>query len=84
MSDAVRMKIMRHKSPRLTMETDTDSNKVSVTAALAKLPEFRGLEKGEASIGKDTEKLVQGSQPMSAPVTTGTAAKPDKTPANTG
>ena len=34
--DAVRMKLMRHKSPRLTMETYMDSEKVPVAGALAK------------------------------------------------
>ncbi len=39
-SDAARMKLMRHKSPRLTLEIYTDSDKVPVAGALAKLPEF--------------------------------------------
>ena len=38
--DAVRMKLMRHKSPRLTMETYTDSEKVPVSGVLAKMPQF--------------------------------------------
>ena len=44
------MKLMRHKSPRLTMETYTDSEKVKVTASLAKLSEFSGLEAGNKTL----------------------------------
>ncbi|HZM06824.1 MAG TPA: site-specific integrase, partial [Candidatus Saccharimonadales bacterium] len=83
-SDAVRMKLMRHKSPRLTMETYTDSEKVPVAGALAKLPEFGCWENGKEHTGKDTEILVQGGQSVSKPVTIASALKCDKTPANIG
>src|SRR5271170_5248029 len=82
--DAVRMKAMRHKSPRLTLETYTDSEKVPVAAALAKLPEFGCLENGKKHTGKDTEIVVQASQSVSKLVTTGGALKWDNTPANIG
>ena len=82
--DAVRMKLMRHKSPRLTMETYTDSEKVPVAGALAKLPEFGCLENGKEHTGKDTEILVKGSPAVSVPVTIGSDLKWDKAPANIG
>jgi hypothetical protein len=82
--DAVRMKLMRHKSPRLTMETYTDSEKVPVVGALAKLPEFGCLEDGKEHTGKDTGILVQGSPAVSVPVTIGNDLKRDKAPANIG
>ncbi len=82
--DAVRMKLMRHKSPRLTMETYTDSEKVPVAGALAKLPEFGCLNHGQPDTGKDTGKLVHGSQPVTTAVTSGGDLKQDKTPANIG
>ena len=69
--DAVRMKLMRHKSPRLTMETYTDSGQVPVAGALAKMPEFGCLENGNENTGKDTGILVQGSPAVSLPVTIG-------------
>jgi len=82
--DAVRMKIMRHKSPRLTMETYTDSEKVPVAGALAKLPEFGCLENGKEHTGKDTGILVKGSPAVSVPVIIGSDLKWDKAPANIG
>jgi len=82
--DAVRMKMMRHKSPRLTMETYTDSEKVPVAGALAKLPEFGYLENGKEHTGKDTGILVKGSPAVSVPVTIGSDLKWDKAPANIG
>ena len=69
-SDAVRMKLMRHKSPRLALETYTDSEKVPVAASLAKLPEFGFGANGTEHTGKDTGILVQGGQSVSKPVTT--------------
>jgi integrase len=83
-SDAVRMKLMRHKSPRLTMETYTDSEKVPVAGALARLPEFGCWENGKQHTGKDTGILVQGGQSVSNGVTIPGAVKCDKTPANIG
>jgi len=83
-SDAVRMKMMRHKSPRLTLETYTDTEKVPVADALAKLPEFGGLEEGKPYTEKDTEILVEGGQRVSAPVTSGSGLKGDKTIVNIG
>jgi integrase len=82
--DAVRMKMMRHKSPRLTLETYTDTEKVPVAGALAKLPEFGCLENGNKRTRKDTGILVQGSQTVSAPVTSKSDLKWDKTPLNIG
>jgi integrase len=83
-SDAVRMKLMRHKSPRLTMETYTDSEKVPVAGALARLPEFGCWENGKQHTGKDTGILVQGGQSVSNGVTIPGAVKCDKTHANIG
>jgi integrase len=83
-SDAVRMKLMRHKSPRLTMETYTDSEKVPVASALANMPEFDCWENGKEHTGKDTGILVQGGQSVSSAVTTGNGLKCDKTPVNIG
>ncbi len=57
--------LMRHKSPRLTMETYTDSEKVPVEVALAKLPEFGAWENGQENTGKDTGILVQAGQSVS-------------------
>ena len=82
--DAVRMKLMRHKSLPLTTVTYTDSEKVPVAEMLAKLPEFGGGANGKAHTEKDTEKLVQSSQPVSLPVTNFNDLKWDKTPANIG
>jgi len=82
--DAVRMKVMRHKSPRLTLETYTDSEKVPVAGALAKLPEFGCLENGKEHTGKDTGILVKGSPVLSLPVTSGNDLKCAKSPANIG
>ena len=82
--DAVRMKLMRHKSSKLALETYTDSEKVPVSAALAKLPEFGCLENGKEHTGKDTEILVKGSPTVSVPVTIGSDFKWDKAPANIG
>jgi integrase len=82
--DAVRMKVMRHKSPRLTMETYTDTEKVPVASALAKLPEFGCLEDGKQHTEKDTGILVQGGQSVSKPVTSGSGFKGDKTTVNIG
>jgi integrase len=78
-SDAVRMKLMRHKSPRLTLETYTDSEKVPVAASLAKLPEFGFGAKGKEHTGKDTGILVQGGQSVSKPVTTASVFEGEKT-----
>ena len=84
-SDAARMKLMRHKSPRLTMETYMDSEKVPVAGALAKLPEFGCLgEREKSDTGKDTGILVQGSQSVSVPVTTCGDLKGEKTLVNSG
>ena len=83
-SDAVRMKLMRHKSPRLTMETYTDSEKLPVSGGLAKLPEFDYSENGNRHTGKDTEILVQGGQTVSTPVTGRSGRKGDKTIVNIG
>jgi integrase len=77
--DAMRMKLMRHKSPRLTMETYTDSEKVPVVGALAKLPEFGCLQNEKNDTEKDTQILVQGGQSVSKPVTSKTDLKCDKT-----
>ena len=77
--DAVRMKLMRHKSPRLTLETCTDSEKLPVAGALAKLPEFGGSVNGKPHTEKDTEKLVQVGQTVSKPVTSGNGFNGDKT-----
>ena len=82
--DAVRMKLMRHKSPRLTMETYTDGEKVPVSGALAKLPEFGCLENGKQHTEKDTGISVQGGQLVSKPVTSGNGFKGDKTNVNIG
>ena len=82
--DAVRMKLMRHKSPRLTMETYTDSEKVSVVDALAKLPEFGWPENGKQHTGKDTGFSVQGGQSVSTPVTQWKDSASDKTIENIG
>ena len=82
--DAMRMKLMRHKSPRLTMETYTDSEKVPVAGALAKLPEFGCLQKGKHYTEKDTQKLVHGGQTLSKPVTTASGLDDDKSIANKG
>ncbi|MGA9450131.1 MAG: site-specific integrase [Verrucomicrobiia bacterium] len=79
-SDAVRMKVMRHKSPRLTMETYTDSEKLPVAAALAKLPEFACLENGKEHTGKDIGILVKDSPAVSVPVTLKLDKSGDKTP----
>jgi hypothetical protein len=68
-SDAVRMKLMRHKSARMTLETYTDADKVPVTGALARLPEFGYSANSKQDTGKDTEILVQGGQTASKPVT---------------
>jgi len=81
-SDAVRMKVMRHKSPRLTMETYTDSEKVPVPVSLAKLPEFACLGNGKEDTGKDTENLVKASPAVSAPVTLKFDKSGDRTPAD--
>jgi hypothetical protein len=83
-SDAERMKLMRHKSPRLTLEIYTDSEKVPVADALAKLPEFGCLENGREHTGKDTGILVKGSPAVSVPVTLKFDLHGDKTPANIG
>jgi len=83
-SDAVRMKAMRHKTPRLTMETYLDGEKVPVAGALAKLPEFGGWENGNDYTGKDTGILVQGGQAVSLAVTTCGALNRDKTLVNSG
>lgn len=83
-SDAVRMKLMRHKSPRLTLETYTDSEKVPVAGVLAKLPEFGCFENGKANTEKDTNFLVQASQTVSKPVTLKFDKNADQTPANIG
>jgi integrase len=83
-SDAVRMKLMRHKSPRLTLETYTDSEKVPVAASLAKMPEFGFGKNGKEHTGKDTGILVQGGQSVSSAVTIGNGLNCDKTPVNIG
>ncbi|HZM06229.1 MAG TPA: site-specific integrase [Candidatus Saccharimonadales bacterium] len=83
-SDAVRMKLMRHKSPRLTLETYTDSEKVPVEATLAKLPEFGCGANRYEDTGKDTGISVQGSQSVSKPVTAINILNGEKTLANIG
>ena len=83
-SDAERMKLMRHKSPRLTMETYTDSEKVPVSGVLAKMPQFAYTHNGKKHTGKDTGVLVQGSPAVSAPVTSGTDWKCHRILANKG
>ena len=80
-SDAARMKLMRHKSPKLTLETYTDSEKVPVADALAKLPEFGCLENGKERTGKDTGILVKGSPAVSLAVSLKFDKNGDKTPA---
>jgi hypothetical protein len=64
------------------METYTDSEKVPVAAALAKLPEFGNSENGNKHTGKYTGFLVQVSQSVSMPVTSSVALNGDKTPVN--
>jgi len=83
-SDAARMKLMRHKSPRLTLEIYTDSDKVPVAGSLAKLPDFGGWENGNGDTGKDTGILVEGGQSVALAVTTFGAVKGDKTLVNIG
>jgi integrase len=83
-SDAERMKLMRHKSPRLTMETYTDSEKVPVSGVLAKMPQFTYAENAKKHTGKDTGILVQSSPAVSVPVTSASDWKCNKTPANIG
>ena len=82
-SDAVRMKVMRHKSPRLTMETYTDSEKLPVAAALAKLSEFAYSDGEKERTQKDAPILVGGSSAVSVPVSLQSDKNGDKTPAVT-
>jgi len=81
-SDAARMKLMRHKSPRLTLETYTDSEKVPVLAVLEKLPEFAYSGSEQERTRKDAPILVTGSPAVSVPVTFKFGKKGNKTPAN--
>ncbi len=83
-SDAVRMKAMRHKTPRLTMETYLDGEKVPVASALAKLPEFGSWKDGKEDTGKDTGFLVQGRQWVSQPVSAGSSLNGEKNLVNKG
>jgi hypothetical protein len=57
---------------------------VPVPGALAKLPEFGGLENGKPYTEKDTEILVQGGQSVSKLVISGSGFKGDKTTVNIG
>ena len=66
------------------MEVYTDSEKVPVASALAKLPEFGCWVNGKEDTGKDTKILVQAGQSVSKPVTTASVLKCDKTPVNIG
>jgi integrase len=81
--DATRMKVMRHRSPRMTTEVYTDSAKVPVAGWLVKLPEFGCLESAKDT-GKDTGILVQSSPAVSVPVTSGGDGNGDKTLGNKG
>jgi len=82
--DAVRTKLMRHKSPRLTMEVYTDSERVPVSEAVEKLPEFGCLESGKEHTPKDAPVLVAGSPAVSVPVTLTFDKNGDKAPENIG
>ncbi|HXR03602.1 MAG TPA: hypothetical protein VN836_02720 [Verrucomicrobiae bacterium] len=66
---------------QMTMETYTDSEKVPVAGAVAKLPEFACLENGKEHTGKDTGILVKGSPAVSVPVSLKFDKNGDKTPA---
>ena len=75
---------MRHKSLPLTTVTYTDSDKVPVAAALAKMPEFGLAKEANHRTEKDTGFLVHGSQPVSQAVTTAQEINGDKTIENKG
>ena len=78
------MKLTRLTSYRLMTENYNDSEKVSVSEVVAKLPEFGCLENGKPYTEKDTQKLVQGGQTVTKPVTSECVLNGDKTPVNKG